>query len=472
MIFSTVWVRVAAAAALAAALAAARPAFAETFSLNEALATAYDTNPQLDAQRAALRATDEGVAQANAGWRPTINMQGSYAWQCNDYSATTTFGVPNASGPCTRKSKTEYSPLTGQLVVSQPLFRGGQTWADVGRAKAQVGVGRAQLMQTEENVFLDTVTSYMDVVRDTQTVILRQQNVAALQQQLKDTQDEAGVGEQTKTDVAQAQARLAVAQSDLANARGQLAISRSNFEKTIGRSAETLERLPKLPPLPSSLDEALRIAEVRNPNMIGARDNELAAQYQVDSAEGALMPQASVQAQYQFAQGTLNQVGALGTTRGVSVVGQVTVPIYQGGGDEANVRRAKELHSEAQIQITEADRQVRQSVKQAWEAFLAARAAIASDQVAVNANRTAYEGVKAQEKLGDRTTLDVLNAEQELYASQVAVVQAEHDMIVAAFQLLAATGQLTAKTLALRVNDYDPLKHYNDDASAWFGFGN
>lgn len=467
MTLSNGWIRMAGAAACVAALAFVEPCSAQTFSLNEALATAYQTNPQLDSERAALRATDEGVAQANAGWRPSVNLQGSYGYQCLDESAAGS----HPATPCAKSATTKYTPLTGGLTITQPLFRGGQTYAEVGRAKAQVGVGRAQLMLTEENVFVDTVTSYMDVVRDTQTVIYREQNVAALQQQLNDTQTEANVGEQTKTDVAQAQARLAVAQSDLATARAQLHISRANFEQTVGRSAETLERLPKLPPLPPSLDEALRIADTRNPNMIGARDNELAAKYQVDDAVGALMPQAQVQAQYNYSQGAPEFLGGLGTQRTTAIVGQVTVPIYQGGGDEATVRRAKELHAQALAEIVQADRQVRQAVKQAWEAFQAARLSIASDQTAVSANRTAYEGVKAQQKLGDRTTLDVLNAAQELYASQIALAQAEHDMVVAAFQLLSATGQLTARNLALRVNYYDPLEHYNEDADAWFGFG-
>ncbi len=462
---STDWWQLAGLAACAALVAA--PVRAETMTLSEALATAYETNPTLEAQRADLRATDEGVAQANANWRPSINLQGTYGIEQQKFGASQ--GPFGPQPPRTVNTQ----PLTGQLSITQPVFRGGQTWAEVGRAKALVGVGRAQLFLTEESVLQDAATAYMDVVRDTQSVMLREQNVAALEQQLKDTQTEASVGEQTKTDVAQAQARLSVARSDLAAARAQLGISRSRFEQVVGRQSETLERLPKLPPLPPNLDAALQIAEVRNPNMIGARDNEKAAQYQVDEAEGALMPQASVQAFYEYGRNSINLGLQQGQTERLgAIIGQVTVPIYQGGGDEATVRRAKELHSEAMVQIAQADRQVRDSVRAAWESFMAAKASIASNQQAVDANRQAYEGVKEQWKLGDRTTLDVLNAEQELISSQLALVNSQHDMVVAAFQLLSATGQLTARNLALRVNYYDPLEHYNDDASAWFGFGN
>ncbi|HEX4535152.1 MAG TPA: TolC family outer membrane protein [Rhizomicrobium sp.] len=456
-----------------ACLVIATPALAETFTLAEALAMAYETNPQLLAQRADLRATDETIAQANAGWRPSINASGSYGYQCDSIHIAADPTNPFAQsvpGGC-HSGTSSSTPLSGQLVVQQPIFRGGQTFAEVGRAKALDRAGRAQLLQTEEQVLLDTVTAYMDVVRDAAIMQLRQNSVNALQKQLDATNEEFKVGEVTKTDVAQALARLSVAQSDLTVARGQLMSSRAEFEQVVGRPAATLERSPALPALPTSLDTALQIGEVRSPVLAAAKANEKAAQYGVDDAAGALMPQLSVAGEYQYSKDAVSIGSILPTQRTLAVIGQLQVPIYQGGGDEATVRRAKQLHSETQIQIAQADRQVRQSVTSSWQNFTAAKSSISTNQTAVSANQTAYDGAVIEQQAGSRTILDVLNAEQELINSQVSVVISQHDTMVTAYQVLATTGQLTAHALALRVNYYDPQQYYDDNASRWFGFG-
>jgi outer membrane protein len=457
--------RLGALACVSAALMASSTG-AAVMSLNEALSTAYESNPQLGAERANLRATDEGVAQANAGWRPTINAQGQYGIQHEQYSSIPTYGVPGGD--------INERPLQGQLTVSEPIFRGGKTYAEVGRAKALVRQGRAQLLDTEQQVLLASVTAYMNVARDEATVNLEQNNVTVLQKQLQATQEQFKVGELTKTDVAQSQARLAGAQAQVTIGRGQLAASRANFEHVIGRPAESLDDQPAFPKLPKGEDDAVETAAKSSPIMVSALEAEKAADYAIDDAVGSLAPQISVQGQYQYQQlgSGAASIGQPGTAHVASVMGEVTVPIYQGGAEEASVRQAKELHGQTQLLIAEADRQVRANAQAAWETYQSAQASIESDEVQVTADQTALEGVRKEQQVGARTILDVLNAQQELLNAQVAVISARRDAYVAAYQLLQATGQLTARYLALNVKVYDETEHYDEDADKWIGLGN
>jgi outer membrane protein len=450
------WFRLGA-TALAAAVCFASDARAATFTLDEALSVAYGTNPALDAQRAGQRATDEDVAQANANWRPQVSVSGSYGYE----GIHGGLGIPGTY---------PLHPLTTQVTVAEPVFRGGRTYAEIGKAKATVRAGRAQLTNTEQSVLFDAVSAYTDVVRDEATLKLRQNNVAVLQKQLDATQEQFRVGELTRTDVAQSQARLSGAQADLVTAQGQLAVSRSNFEHVIGRPAETLEAQPPLPRLPSSEDSAIQIATNQNPALIQAREQEKAADYAVDDALGALLPQVSVNGQYQTSQGSFTGF-SIGTQHITSVLGEVTVPIYQGGAEESAVRQAKQLRSQAQLTIADTQRQVEDATRSAWQAYVTALATIKSNKSQVVANEVAFDGVKQEQQVGSRTILDVLNAEQELLNAQVAVVSSQRDSYVAAYQLLGAMGLLTARNLALHVKLYDPVENYNDNASRWFGLG-
>jgi outer membrane protein len=466
--------------ALICALLATASAHAETFTLNDALAVAYETNPQLAAAQAQLRATDEGVAEADAGWRPTINAQGSYGVEQFGFAPITPNPIPGKTGAL--NSITEH-PLQGELTVTQPVFRGGRTVAEIGRAKALVRAGRAQLTATEQTVLLDAVTAYMDVVRDTAIVNLRQKNVEVLTRQRDSTQAEFNAGSLTRTDVAQSQARLAGAQSDLTAAQGQLATSRANFMQIIGRPAETLETLPALPALPGSQDDVIGLASKQNPIIINAQENARAADYAIDDSYGALLPQLAVQGQYFYSQGssgsfgsssnpaTNSGLGSSGPIHGTAVLGLLNVPIYQGGADEAQVRQTKELHSQATQNVEVANRQAIDQATSAWEGFQAAKATIESNQATEKADEIAFQGVSKEQQVGGRTILDVLNAEQELLNAQVAVVTAQRNTVVAAYQVLTATGALTAKALGLKVTLYDPVAHYDDDAHRWIGFG-
>ncbi len=365
-------------------------------------------------------------------------------------------------------------------MLTQPLFRSGRTVAEISRAKALVRSGRAQLTATEQTVLLNSVMAYMNVVRDGAIVTLREHNVAVLRRQRDSTQLEFKAGSLTRTDVAQSEARLATAQSDLTTAQGQLATSRADFMQSIGRPAETLERNPDLPRLPSAEDDVLGKALRQNPDLLTAQANERAANYAVDDAWGAMGPTLSLQGQYNYSQSALNSVVGFGagggspeavTNHSVAILGQLNVPIYQAGIEEANVRQARELHAQSQLNVAVADRQVRDAVAAAWATYQSALGTIASNESTAKADTIAFEGVSKEQQVGGRTVLDVLNAEQELLNAQVALVSSQRNAVVAAYQVLAASGALTAQSLGLKVKLYDPLEHYNDDASAWVGFG-
>jgi outer membrane protein len=441
------WLSAAAIAALCGSAAA------EPFTLKDALGVTYDTNPQLDAARAGLRATDENVATANSNFRPSLSFGGSYGFE----------KIP----PFLGGSPTS-TPLSGQLSLNQNVINYSDI-AQISKVKSQVRAGRSQLVATEESVLLSAVTAYMNVVRDEATVKLRQSNVAVLQKQRDATQEQFKVGELTRTDVAQSQARLAGAQADLINAQGQLAISRSNFEHAIGRPAETLETDPVLPALPKEQQNAVEMAIRLNPDLSAARHTVKAADHQVDVALGALMPNVTVNGQYQYAQNDPS-FGPF-TIHALTVLGNLNVPIYQGGAEDAAVRQAKELRSQAELQVADTERQVVDTTRTAWEAYTSAEATITSNEAQVEANKVAYQGVKLEQQVGARTILDVLNANQELLISQVNLVSSKRDAAVAAYQLLSAIGTLTAKGLALNVRHYDPIEHYDDNAGRWIGLG-
>jgi len=447
---------------LAGALAFAASATicqAETLTLNQALAIAYETNPQLAGARAGVRAVDEGVAEANSAWRPSITASGSY-------------GVQNGQVKGFASAFNSH-PLTGAVTVTQQVFRGGRTYAEVGRAIAQVHSARAELADTERGILLDAVTAYLDVVRDDRILSLNRDNVRTLQAELDAANTQHGSGAITRTDVDQAKARLSRAQADLAVSERQLAASREAFDNVIGRPAGTLDATPPLPAMPASIDAARGVGAVRSPKILQAKADWRAADYAVADAVGALLPQLSIQGQYEYlrdAAGT-NIFATKQPQQILSITGQVTVPIYQGGAEDAAIRRAKELRGQSQLAIATAQRSVWQDVGNAWEGYRSALVQITANDAQVAADQSALDGVKQEQEAGERSILDILNAQQELYSAQVAAVTARHDAGVAAYRVLWATGQLDARTLALPVKYYDPVDHYDEDAAAWIGFG-
>ena len=435
-------------------------------TLNDALAIAYQTNPQIGGEQAALRAADEGVSKANAGFRPTVTASGSYGleYEHQNQSFGSIFQPKVTSGTV--------QPLTGQVVLTQPVYRGGRTAAEISKAKAQVRQERARLAGVEEQVLFDATQAYMDLVRDANIYEYQVDNVTALTKQRDDVQKEFKLKEVTRTDVAQAEARLAGAQAALAQAQGQLASSRAQFTQVIGRAPDLLEQSPAYPEMPRNLDDTIAAALKLNPGLVAARENERAAAYTVDDAVGAMQPEVNVQAEYAYSKDPLS---ALSFNNNLeqhigAVIGQVSIPIYQGGADIATVKQSEQLHGQSQLQIIDAERQARQQAESSWKTFTAAEDAIKLNEAQVAADQLAYEGVQKEQKAGTRTVLDVLNAEQELLNAKVAVASAKRDAYVAAAQIMAAAGLLRAKPMGLKVKLYDESEHY-DDATDWLGFG-
>ncbi len=436
------------------------PVAPDKFSLLDALGVAYETNPQLAAAQAGVRATDETVAIANSKWRPSISASGTYSYQEAKISGN-------------HGARTITHPLQANLGFTQELFRGGRTYAEIGKAKANVRAARAELQATEQTVLLAAATAYMDVVRDTAIVNLRRHNVDVLRRQKDSTALEFKAGSLTRTDVAQSEARLAGAQAALTAAEGQLAISRANYSQVVGRPAESLEERPAAPKgTPENEEAAVNSAIHANPALVQAQEYEKAADYAVDEAVGAMLPEVNLQGGYQYSQNSYaSALGAGQVTQGIGVTAQVNIPIYQGGAEQAAIRQAKQLHSQAILNVNVTDRQVREAVASAWNSYQAALANIDSNESTARADEIAFTGVSKEQRVGGRTVLDVLNAQQELLNAQVAVVTSRRDATVAAFQVLAASGMLTAKSLGLKVKLYDPLEHYESDAARWVGFG-
>ncbi|WP_296714360.1 TolC family outer membrane protein [Rhodoblastus sp.] len=434
------------------------PAAAE--SMSGALSRAYSNNPDVNQARAGVRAQDETVPGAKAGWLPKVNAQGSIGHQ---FTRNT-----NPPGAAAREQKYLTDPTTGSVTLTQTLFDGMRTANSVDQAESGVLAARENLRGSEISTLGDAATFYMDVLRDTAVLGLRRNNVKVLQVQLQQTRDRFHVGEVTRTDVAQAESSLANGTADVAVAEARLQASMANYRRVIGvepRQLQPAQPIEKL--LPPSLDLAVATGLSENPAVIGALHQVDVAEDQVKINEGALLPQIGVQAQVQ------NQTDAQGVPGyGIytaSVVGVLNVPIYQGGSEYAQVRQSKEKLSQARLAVETQRYKVRSDVVTAWGNLQSSRAAITSFQAAVKAAEIALTGVREEAKVGQRTTLDVLNAEQTLLNTRVQLVQAQHDRVVASYSVMAAIGRLTARNLGLGVVAYDPNHHYDQTKNRFFG---
>jgi TolC family type I secretion outer membrane protein len=432
---------------------AVQPAQAQ--SLSDVFASAYNNNPTLLAARAALRATDEGVPQALSSWRPTVTVTGERGRQNIDYDPES---ASQRSG--------SMNPSTVQLTVSQPLYRGGRTEAATDSAEALILAGRQDLASTERRVLLDAVTAYMDVVQNQAVLDLTRNNEEVLRRQLEAVRERFRVGEITRTDVAQSESRLSRATADRISAEGALISSRAVLARVIGEMPRTLTPPPPLPELPKSEDEALAVSYDENPDLLGARFREVAAKNDVRVASGALLPTVSLN-------GTLTKADE--TTRNnlqtdtQKLALTVTVPLYEGGAVYSQTRQRKQTHNQRRIQVEEQRRAVRQAVVQAWENLGTARSNITARVSQVEAARIALEGVQQEAEVGSRTTLDVLDQEQEYLDARVAEVRARRDEYVAGFTLLSSVGRLNARALNLPVEYYDPTDNYERVRNKWFG---
>lgn len=436
------------------------PVHAET--LMEALTAAYQTSPVLDAQRAALRATDETVSQALSGWRPSVTVSSAYGRQAIRTEQPLTF-VGRGGGISNDRV---ISPITGEIKLSQPIYRGGRTLNGVRQAEAGVLAGRELLLSTEQSVLLSAITAYMDVQRDKAVVDLSKNQVEVLTRQLQATQDRFRVGEITRTNVAQSEARLSSAVSNLTAAEAALIASNSAYEKTIGHQPAGLEPPPPFPALALTEEEAQSRALDRNPQLRAALEAERATAHAVKVEIGKLLPTVALEATARVAQ----DVSAQGLEQDeAAVTALLQVPLYESGAVYATIRQAREINSQRRLEAAQARRQVIEGVRNAWEGLRSTRARIISDKEAVRANEIALEGVRQEADVGARTTLDVLDAEQELLNARVALVRSQRNEVVAAYSLTSVTGNLTASELGLAVAAYDPAAHYNEVRTKFFG---
>lgn len=429
-------------------------------NIRDTLAQAYRYNPRLDAERARLRATDEDVDQATAGFRPRLNFQGDVGHQ--DVETTL-----KQNGANFNNSSGQSDPRGYSFQATQSLFRGFQTVNAVNEAEATVRAGRETLRGVEQEVLLTAVQSYGDVVRDTAIVRLRENNVNVLQSELKATQDRFAVGEVTRTDVAQAQARRAAAVSELDLARANLKSSRAVYEQTVGSPPSNLaEPKPETKIVPHSLNEAIAIGAKENPNVVGALYREQAARFTVDRIRGQLLPEATLEATYSDRYNSSTQVARSETGQ---VVARFTMPIYEGGEIYSQVRQAKHTQVSRIQEIEQQRAQAQATVVDAWSKLQAAKAQLISDKAQIEANTTALQGTREEEKVGQRTLLDVLNAQQELLNSQVQVETTKRNMLFFSYSVVSAIGRLSVQEVGAVSTVYDPTVHLDEVARKWWG---
>lgn len=456
--------------ALAAALMLPAGA-ARADTLQDALTAAYRNNPTLAAARANQRATDEGVAIQRAAGRPNVAVQGQYLEFVKQ--ASDSFINPDRA-------------LSGQLNLGVPIFQGGAVRNGIRGAVARVEAGRADLRGTESDIFTRTVAAYMDVLRAEALVGLQANQVDVLGVNAQATSDRFEIGDLTRTDVAQSQARLALAQGNLRTAEANLIAARETYAQLTGLAANDLQPPPPLPGFPASVADAVEIALEQNPDIIGARERARAAGFDVAVAGAGRLPRVSVVTggTYNNYFGTLGSPGT-GTGGGVAVdvpqtntaaqVGlQFSVPLFQGGLPAAQRRQAQAREGAALETVIAAERLVIAQVRSAWSSWQAASAVIASTQTAVDAATLSLEGVRAENSIGNRTILDTLNAEQELLNARVELVTARRNAYVAGFQLLAAMGRAEARDLGLVEEGllYDPTVNYDRVKGKWFDWDN
>ncbi|MBL8697430.1 MAG: TolC family outer membrane protein [Alphaproteobacteria bacterium] len=441
------------------ALMLGAPIAATGQTIEEALANAYRSNPQLLAERARLRAADEGVALALSNWRPNVSFSGDIG-KARDWNRT----VDTVTGRKTENERVR-TPATASATVRQPLYRGGRTVAETSRAENTVQRGRAQLQVVEQQVLLDAATAYTNLLRDAAVLDLNVNNEQVLTRQLTATRDRFQVGEVTRTDVAQAEARVSRARADRIQAEGNLTSSRANYQRIVGEAPGKLQPARVPGHLPTSEAQALKMA-ADNPTLISAMFNERAAQDTIDVVAGELLPTVNLQGSLTRGEETQTR-GFDRDTASVGVV--VSVPLYQQGAVEARIREAKQTHGQRRIEVEDARRRAMEDTTRSWEALTTARARLQAINSQIRAAQVALDGVQQEARVGSRTVLDVLDAEQELLDAKVNLVRSQRDEIVAAFQLAAATGQLTAQKLALPVEVYDPTINYNETRGRWWG---
>ena len=449
-----------------ALLATTPDATAET--IEAALARAYQNNPQLNAQRAIVRQNDEGVSQALSGYRPTISANASLGKQYTNTEET----FPPIPGTALSKSTSVFirgptTPSSVGATGTQTLFNGEQTANKVRQAESQVSAARETLRVMEQSVLLAAATIYMDVSRDAANLEVQQNNIKVLQRTLKDSRDRFSAGQITATDVAQSEAQLAGGEATLHAAESTLMTTQANYRRIIGN--DPVHLAPASPVerhAPPTLSAAIALGTVQNPSVTAALYGVDVALLQVKIAEGALWPSLAMQGNIQ------QQLDANITTPKLftqSVMLNLSVPIYQGGAEYSAIRLDKETVGQQRLNVDQVRDQARANVVQAWGQLQAAKAQVEAAERQGDASARALTGVRNEAMAGQRTTLDVLNAQQALVNARVNLITAQHDRVVASYSIVAAVGRLSARVLDLPVSIYDPSVHYHQVRDSWLG---
>ena len=454
------------AAAFAGAALCCDPVLADT--LESALAHAYVNNPQINAQRALVRATDEGVPTALAGYRPRVAATANVGVQSLSTTVREISSTTLANAPASYFTQSGVNTPHGVgATVTQNLLNGFQTANRTRLAESQVYAARETLRTIEQTVLLNAVTAYMNLLRDAGILELQRSNLDVLGEQLRQSKQRLEAGNVTATDVSQSDARLNVGRTQLFAAEANYASSKAAYRQVIGLDPGRLA--PASPVdrfVPRTMPAAMAAGIAQNPIVTVAQHNVDIAVHQVKVAEGALYPtlllQGSVQKNYELALNSLQSFTASG-------VAQYSVPIYQGGSEYAAVRQAKETQGQKQLELSVARDQARLTVAQAWAQLEASKSSIESTKAQVKSAEAALNGVREEARLGQRTTLDVLNAQQELVGARIAMVVAQRDRLVNSYTLLSAIGRLTPQVLGLSVPAYDPQVHYHQVRDSWVG---
>jgi outer membrane protein len=461
-LIAPVRLRVARGVVLAGAFAAFLPGVgtlrAET--VGGALVKAYFNNPDINQQRAAVRASDENIPKATAGYRPTVSAEADAGIQ------QTNAGLPAAAGG----DESVFSRPRGYgLTVNQTLWNGERTFNSVRQAESGVMAARETLRNTEQNVLLDGVTDYMNVLRDTAILGLDRNNVEVLQEQLRQTKDRFAVGEVTRTDVAQAEASLAGAQATALSAQSTLQTSIANYRQVIGEEPKNLAPVKALDkPLPKSLVQAIAISQVEHPAIVGSLHGVDAAALNIKVIEGALYPTVGLSGQVSQRFDVSGQP-VPNNALTASLVAQINIPIYDGGSTYASTRQAKEQLGQQELQTDLQRDKVRAAVVSAWGLNENSVGIIRSAKAQVAAAEIALAGIREEAKVGQRTTFDVLTAQQTLLNARVQLVSAQHDQVVASYAVLSSIGRLSTVNLGLAANQYDPKVHFDQVKDKWFG---
>jgi outer membrane protein len=432
------------------------PLAASAETILGALSKAYQNNSQLNSARAGVRVTDEGVAIAKSGWRPTIA------------------GSANIDYTNTSKNNSSTRLTTGSfgVQINQTLFDGFQTRNNVAAAESRVGASVENLRNTEENILLNAASYYMDVIRDRQVAVLTERNLQFLTEQARAARSRFEVGEGTRTDVAQTDAQRAAAVAQLSAARAQALSSAALYHQFVGDEPGKLKPAAPLSKLlPSNLGAAIAIAANEHPAILATQHLVDAAAFSVKSAEGALLPQLSASAgvSRDYRNITPDLTGSNGDSTSANIGATLTVPIYSGGRTSAVVRQSKESLGQARIEVDVSRDQVRVAVTSAWTQYTAAQQSVAANRQVIAAAQLALNGVIEERNVGQRTTLDVLNAQATVITAQINQASSERDVVVASYAILSAIGRLSADRLALQVTKYRPEEHYNAVKDKWIG---